>query len=171
MILLAAMLLLLPLRWVAAAICAAAFHELCHYALVKMVGGRVYGLRLGVGGAQLEVAPMAPVSEMLVAAAGPIGSALLVLTARYAPRLAVCALVHCVFNLLPLFPSDGGRILRGALTRFLPAGIGERIFSASQKILVWALLLVCAVVALRVGILPVCFAILLIWRQRKHRTV
>lgn len=171
LILLAAMILLLPLEWVVAAICAATFHELCHYMLVKMVGGHVYGLRLGASGAQLEVAPMSPVPEILVAAAGPVGSALLVLTARYTPRLAVCALVHCVFNLLPLFPSDGGRILRGALTQFLPAGVGERVFSASQKILIWGLLLACAVAALRVGVVPVCFGILLILRQRKRRTV
>lgn len=171
LILLAAMLLLLPLQWVLAAILAAAFHELCHYMAIRLLGGRIYGLRLGLGGAKMEVEPMLPQKEAAAAAAGPVGSALLVLLARWAPRLAICGFAHCIFNLLPLFPLDGGRVLRGLLTLAMPRGRGEQVFFGSQRVLLWMLGVGAALIAFKWGVFPALLWLWLIWRQRKKRTV
>ena len=50
--------------------------------------------------------------QMICILAGPAGSLLLLLTAEYLPRLALCGLVQGLFNLMPLHPLDGGRALR-----------------------------------------------------------
>lgn len=171
LILLAFMLLVLPLQWVLAAVAAACWHELCHYAVTGLLGGEVYGVRLGFGGAKMEVEPMPPGKELVAALAGPVGSALLVLTAKWTPRLAICGFVHCAYNLLPLFPLDGGRVLRGLVCIFLPDEKAERVFGASQRMILWGIGLACLFAAVRGWILPAVLGAFLIWRQRKKRIV
>ena len=106
---------------------------------------RVFGVRtpdvvlLPIGGvARLERIPERPVEEFLIAIAGPlvnvviaallltIGGASLQWNAAMASidntsismvdRLAVVNLFLVIFNLIPAFPMDGGRILRAALS-------------------------------------------------------
>ena len=123
LILLSFLLLICPPRWLAASILAAAFHELCHLGAVKLLRGRILGFRAGARGAVLEVAGLSLWRETLAAAAGPMGSLLLLLLAGPFPGLALCGLGQGLFNLLPVFPLDGGRIL----LRLLEAiGLGER---------------------------------------------
>lgn len=117
---LALALLVLPLPWLMAAVTAAAFHELCHALAVRLLGGRIYRMALGSRGAVMELAAMPPGRELLAAAAGPMGSFLLLLTARHFPRLALCGLVQGCYNLLPIFPLDGGRMLLRGLELWLP---------------------------------------------------
>ena len=117
---LALTLLVLPLPWVAAAVLAAAVHELCHYLAIAALGGQVGRIAVGSGGAAMELGCLSPVRELLAAAAGPVGSLSLMLMGRFFPRLALCGLVQGLFNLLPIYPLDGGRILRRALELALP---------------------------------------------------
>ena len=116
---LALLLLVLPLRWIVCAICAAAFHECCHILAIRLCGGRINGFRVGQSGAVLNTDMLTRHQELLCALAGPAGSALLVLTANRFPRLAVCALFHGIYNLLPVYPMDGGRAIRCAAALFL----------------------------------------------------
>ena len=105
------LLLTLPLNWLASALAAAAFHELCHGAAILLLGGRIWSIRIGAGGAVMETEPLESGKELICALAGPAGSLLLVAFFRIFPRVAVCALVQAAFNLLPVFPLDGGRAL------------------------------------------------------------
>lgn len=116
----ALLIMTLPLRWLFAALTAAVFHEFCHFLAVKLLGGKVLDVCIGPGGAVMQTLPMSRGREFLCALAGPMGSILLVCLCRTFPRVAFCALVQAAYNLLPVFPLDGGRALRCALERLTP---------------------------------------------------
>lgn len=171
LILLALMLLILPFQWILAAIVAGLFHECCHYWAIRIMKGHVYGVRLGFGGAKMEVEPMEPPKELIAAVAGPFGSALLVLLAKWMPRLAVCGLCHCLFNLLPLFPMDGGRVLRSAIRLFLPREKANRIFEIIQHFLALGIGIGCVIATFKWGLPIAIVGFWVIWRRIRKRTV
>lgn len=162
------LLLVIPLPWLAAAAAAAAFHELCHAVVILLMGGRILEMRIGLNGAAMETDTLSDRQELFAALAGPIGSFLLVFFVQWTPRIAFCGLIHGGFNLLPLFPLDGGRILH-CLVRMVSQGRNEeRICSAIETGM--RIVLVIACIALRVGlVLPMLIFGTAFWRNReKH---
>src|ERR1700680_1835059 len=126
------------LAWVAGSVVALlligalAAHELGHAVLARRRGIAVEGIRLWLFGgvAQMSGDWMTGRTEMLVAAIGPaitlvlagffVGSSWLLVQIGAPPLIVVVAewlaavnLLLLVFNLIPAFPLDGGRILRG----------------------------------------------------------
>ena len=168
-LMLALMLLLLPLPWVMACVLASLAHEICHAVAIRFMGSQIYALRLGSGGIRMETDYMTPGRELVAALAGPIGSALLILLAPWLPRTAVCGAGHCLYNLLPLFPLDGGRILRNLLELVWPMPQAEAVFRKTQQILRLIFCVVCIGMTFYWGILPaaVVFALLLRGRGRE----
>lgn len=105
-------------------------HELGHALVARAVGIPIRGITLFLFGgvAEMEDEPASPRSELLMAIAGPAVSAVLtgmlwfVSAMVEAPALIVplqflagINLVVLIFNLVPAFPLDGGRVLRAAL--------------------------------------------------------
>lgn len=126
-------------------------HELAHslYALRK--GGAVREITLlMIGGvSQLSRAPGAPRHEAVMALVGPLvslalgaalyGSSLAIPTDAFSARFALfylgsLNLVLGLFNLLPAFPMDGGRILRASLAGRLGALKATRIAAQVGKV-------------------------------------
>ncbi|MDH4036854.1 MAG: site-2 protease family protein [Candidatus Krumholzibacteria bacterium] len=111
-------------------------HELGHSLMARRYGIRVRDIVLfPIGGvARAESIPEDPRQEIAVAIAGPIvnfaiaGVLFALLAARGVPPhgggffvdLAWVNLALGVFNLIPAFPMDGGRILRGMLSLRVP---------------------------------------------------
>ena len=119
-ILMAALLLLLPLDWLIAALLAAAVHELGHLAAIRAYGSRPEFLSVGGFGAQIHTGPLDNRAEFFCAAAGPAASLCLLSLCRFFPKLALCGAVQGMFNLIPVHPMDGGRILCCFLRRLCP---------------------------------------------------
>lgn len=97
---------LLPVAAIAAA------HELGHLLALRLCGVRLRALRLGAFGAVLEHAPTSCGKELLCAAAGPCVNLLLWLLLPAGSPAAAISLGMLLYNLLPIYPLDGGRILR-----------------------------------------------------------
>ncbi|MDB4962857.1 MAG: protease/CBS domain protein [Myxococcales bacterium] len=106
-------------------------HELAHVAVAKRFGGRVRGITLMLlgGVSQISKIPRRPRYEGLMALAGPAVSLLLgvlcvglehIVSGPADLKMGLFYLGYLnitlgVFNLIPAFPMDGGRILRALL--------------------------------------------------------
>ncbi len=159
-VLLSLLILTLPLQWILAAIIAALFHELCHMIAVILCGGKISGLGLRQSGAVMTTQTMTAGREVVCTLAGPIGSLLLLLFVHYLPRIAFCAAVHGIYNLLPLSHLDGGKVLRSALRIAFPAKAGK-ICSLVQNCcltLIWLLAIYLAIFC-SLGCIPILFAL------------
>ena len=110
------------------------FHETAHSLVARHYGLPIRGITLFIFGgvAEMTAEPNRPRDELLMAAAGPAASLLLAaicyallvgVAAWRAPAavvgvlwyLALINFILALFNLVPAFPLDGGRIFRAAL--------------------------------------------------------
>lgn len=96
-------------------VCAAAAHEIGHWMLIRLCGGRVGRLRLSAVGAQMHlVGTLSYPAELGCALAGPAANVLLGYCSARLGWLVFAGmnLALGLFNLLPIGVLDGGRILR-----------------------------------------------------------
>lgn len=141
------------------------FHELAHSVLAKRYKIRVISITLFIFGgvARIERDPEKAIQEFNIAAAGPLASgflaALFFALALGSPEGGMAAAVAgwlwrtngllAVFNLLPGFPLDGGRIFRavlwGATGNYSRA---TRIAGGAGKLVAYAMILLGAYAAL-----------------------
>ena len=165
-VLLALLCLLLPVKWIGAMIVAGLFHELCHALMVLLLGGNIYRIRIGLCGTVMDVSALCGWKEVLCALAGPLGSLFLVSLARFVPHIALCALVQGIYNLLPMYPMDGGRIVNGILGMiFSPEKVEKqchRINFICRIVLVFCTL--AAMLYLKAGIFPSLVGLLFLSR-------
>ncbi len=134
-------------------------HELAHsfVALARGIPVRAITLFVFGGVAQIGREPDSPLTEFQIAIAGPIASALLAVAfggvshvagdqfdhvAALGGWLAAINLMLAVFNLVPGFPLDGGRIFRAALWRYTGSfSTATRIAAGSGQIVGYGLIL------------------------------
>lgn len=105
-------LLLVPIQWLGAAMLAGTVHELGHLLLLWADGRKIWRIQIGAFGARIETEALEPWPEFCAALAGPAAGLMLCLGWRILPKTAVCALIQSVYNLLPIYPMDGGRARR-----------------------------------------------------------
>jgi Zn-dependent protease len=167
-----------PAAYAFGALCALALfgsvvaHELAHALVARRFGVRTNAITLFLlgGVATLEEEPSSPRADALIALAGPALSAVIALVAlallfvldRFAPSGAlrdalgtfdtyvfIANAVLAVFNLVPAYPMDGGRVLRAVLwhgshdrdaatTIAARVGIGFALFFVAGSVLVAA---------------------------------
>lgn len=129
-------------------------HELAHVAVARRAGTRVRSITLMMlGGVTALEGEVVPQREAWMALAGPLAS-LGIAAACWAltrilplpPEVAVATLalgwtnlVLGLFNLLPAFPMDGGRVLRGLLVPRVGASRATRIATSLGRWLAAAL--------------------------------
>lgn len=131
-------------------------HELGHALMALRHGLRTRSITLFIFGgvAQLEKDPKDGRAELWMAAAGPLVSlglaGLFALcaalpfmgpsAAAVARYLALINLMLAVFNLIPAFPMDGGRLLRGALWGSLGKARATRVASGAGTLFAFFLI-------------------------------
>lgn len=160
-------LLFLPVQWVGAWLLASVVHELFHYIVIRLCRVPVFRLQIGIGGVLMHTAAMSAWQELLCAIAGPISGFLLFFIAKYYPALAICGCVQSVYNLLPLFPMDGGRVLKSALYLLFRAPFAVKLFNILQKIVLGILAVLALYMSFKLllGPLPLLFLLLLLWKN------
>lgn len=131
-------------------------HEFGHALVARRYGLAVGGVTLfALGGvAEIADAPSVPVRDLLIAVAGPVASLLVALAGGLVwwnvdePAVGVLALhlaltnaVMAIFNLLPGYPLDGGRVLWAVLSFLTDDEIAAaRIAALVGRICGWVLL-------------------------------
>lgn len=119
-------------------------HELGHIAVAAVFGGYVGELSLTAIGAELYINYQVPLTygrDSLVALAGPTSNLLagLVFTILNWRVAAALTLAVGVFNLLPIMPLDGGRVIYGLLSSRLDLDWAERLMTAISGCLIGVL--------------------------------
>lgn len=145
-------------------------HELGHALMARRLGVHVAGIELHFfgGAAQMVGLPRTPRQEIAIAAAGPavsfglavLGHALALLTGSSV--LALFGWVNLVlgaFNLLPLFPSDGGRILRALLAQKRGLVWGTEVAVKVGRVLLVAM----GIVGLMIGSFQLVLISIVLW--------
>ncbi len=159
-------------------------HELAHSALARRVGLQVEGITLFIFGGMASIASEAARArdEFAIAIAGPLSSLALgvVFTATawgavaVGPSLSVAAaiswwlatinLMLAIFNLIPGFPMDGGRVLRsliwGATSDYW---LGTRIAATAGLVVAYLLLLAGVFLAVTGALANALWLILIAW--------
>jgi len=163
----AVMILLVPLRWLLAAVVSVTVHELFHIAAIRCFGNRIYCVRVGIDGTRIHTQLMPLWQELVCALAGPIGGLLLLLLARWFPLIALCSGFHSLYNLLPVYPQDGGRALRCGAQLLLPDKWVNIVCRTVEYtcLLGVGLLGIYGTFILKAGIFPFLFAILFLYRS------
>ena len=114
----------------------------------------------------MDVPELSPIQECFCALAGPVGGFLLWPLGRWYPELALCAGIQSCYNLLPVYPFDGGRVLRG-LTQILVPQYSDMLCAAAE-ILVYISLLA-AGIWLKWSFLAVCMVVFLALKVRSGK--
>lgn len=162
----ALLILLLPFRWLAASVTAALIHEICHVLALWILGGRVHRIQLGMTGAVIGTDALDVKAELVCALAGPFGSLGLLSLRKIFPLVAVCGLVQGLFNLLPVYPMDGGRALRCLISLLFPqrakrfSAIAENCLPGIMAVLLLVILRRFIAAALVIGLLVIPSAVL-----------
>ena len=168
---LALLILLIPFRWLLAAFVSVAVHELCHIGVIRCFGNPIYAIHLGIDGTRIQT-PIMPIwQELICALAGPLGGMLLLLLARWFPMLALCSGFHTIYNLLPVYPQDGGRVLRCGARLLFPEKLVNTICAIVENICRAGITILglYGTFTLRAGIFPLLLAILFLWRSYKMK--
>ncbi len=105
-------------------------HEAGHLLCMKLMGFKIHALSLGMTGLQIDYEQSGrPAAEAVISAAGPtagIGLWLLCSLAG-AELMGGVSLLLSLFNLLPIYPLDGGRICRTILCALFGQSRGKKL--------------------------------------------
>ena len=156
----AVMVLIVPSRWLLAWFFAAFCHESFHCLALLLSGRQIHSIQIGAFGMQIGTNTLNPIQSVYCALAGPLAGIILVLFAKFVPRIAICAFLQSVCNLLPIYPLDGSVALRGFLQLLFSEERTDRICRFLEILIFTTHFACCAYAAWvwKLGNLPLLFA-------------
>ncbi len=121
------------------------FHELAHATAAQALGYHPQKISAGLFGGVLYLSETAirPLHELLIHLAGPASNiviaAILYMISFFYPEtwvseLILCNLILGIFNLMPFYPLDGGKIIGLYLTYFFGYGKADRFSEIFSRI-------------------------------------
>lgn len=166
---LAVALLLIPLPLLFGWLVAAVIHELSHCAMLHLCRCRIFAVRIGTFGAEIVTEELSNRQAFFCALAGPVGGLLPVLFVKWVPVIALCGVLQSAFNLLPLFPMDGGRVVESIAKHFLPEKTAMKLCSILEIGILTVLILGIIYLTWRysLGLFPLTAVCLLLLRRGK----
>ena len=151
-------LIALPFRWVIAWILAGLFHELFHVVALYYFGEKRIALEIRMYGAKILASSINGINAILAYLMGPFGGIILMSARRYIPTIATCAFLQSMYNLLPIYPLDGGCIVLAILEMSNNRGNTLRIMNGISCFI--TVVILCLAVIMKSKILLALFAIL-----------
>ena len=172
--LICAVLLLLPLKFLFAWVVSVFVHELSHYIAIRLTGGHIRTIKIKLSGIQMHTEPLKGYQELICAAAGPIGGLLLFwLGYKCIPMISVFSLIHALYNLIPLFPLDGGRVVRNLSALIFKNHSMDRfniIFDSIVSFFLVAVVLL-GMTRFSLGPVPLMIVLIMIFNNRKQNAL
>ena len=151
--------LMLPVNMVISIFISVLVHELAHAWVANRKGYQVYGINIDIfsGSASIDtnmherdsipIVAAGPISNVLLAGIGFISIFILphdvlVLTKEFIVSFITVNIILAIFNILPIFPMDGGRIVKDFLVLKMKDRRKAKRIAASISLIFSALLLV-----------------------------
>lgn len=168
-VLAAIIILTVPLPWLVGWILAVVIHELFHCIALCLIGKEIENIQFGLDGAKIYTGKLSDWQTVFCALAGPAGGFFLLSIKFILPEAALCSLLLSVYNLIPIFPLDGGRAFRGMMHIILPDPINNTVTAIIEKIVLVVMCILClfAAFAWKLGIIPLLFAMLFVTKMCK----
>ena len=162
---------MIPLQWILALAVSVLVHEAGHFFALLLLKLPVHGISVYPLGIRIQTQPLSDKQDLICAAAGPLCGACLILFAKWFPGLAMVSLFHSLYNLLPVYPADGGRVLHSLARLLLPHRIAEWLAGVLQWIAVGLIILLgwYAAFILRLGLLPLLAGIVMALGTMKRK--
>lgn len=148
-------------------LCCALWHEFGHLTMIRLCRVKVDGFSLSAAGAVLKTRLNGGKKEFFCAAAGPLSGMLLgAVLLRIDPETAMVSFLLSCVNLLPLYPLDGGRMLRALLClRYTDEKVDHILQRVNICVCCVLMLFACwGTVCLQMGLWPIFAALVLLWR-------
>ena len=129
----------LDLFWLVLA--AMLLHELGHIAVILLFGNTVRSIRLGFADMEIHTVPMRYGQELFTALAGPaVNLICFLLCRRQFPDFAAVSILLGIFNLMPLYPLDGGKVLYDLIAMLFSQTVAETVCQSVSLFLIICLL-------------------------------
>ena len=163
-LLLPVFILLLPDKWILSWVAAALIHEGFHLMAIRLFNIKILKIEIGIFGAKIEIETMDRFKELIVALAGPVGALLTLVFSRYIPQISICIITQTAYNLLPVYPLDGGRVLRCLLVAKME--MNKLVFAEKSVLYTITVCCIIASIFLKLGILPIVLGLSLLMKYK-----
>lgn len=158
----------IPIQWILSWIISVVIHEIGHLVAIRLCKNSIYCIQVNIRGIYILTDSQAPVYEIICSLAGPLLGIIPVIFSKWIPRIAICAYIQTIYNLLPIYPQDGGRIIKSILILIFKKQKGIKVFTVLEiifKVFIGVLLFYGAMWNIFGSLLPMAFTAYIIKRM------